>query len=290
MSVRDGSFSLRIFVLGGEFEGLRLVEKSNWNGRGLVCPRATFPRAKARSEFGRTGVYVLSGPEEDGGQLKIYIGEGDPNRARLEQHYARKDFWTTLFLFTSKDEYLNKAHIKFLEARLISTAQEAKRCELDNGNRPALPSMSEADAAEAEGFLREMLICFPVLGLDVFEKPLKGQSGRQTLILKGKGIEAKGYESPDGFVVLANSQAVRDAVPSIHRFMLDMRDSLEKRGVFQSDGSGYRLSQDYVFDSPSTAAGVLLGRSANGRLEWKDMKGRSLKQIQEARTDSLDAV
>lgn len=281
MSVVEGSFSLRIFVLGGEFEGVRLVEKSNWNGLGLVCPRATFGKAKSRLEFNRTGVYVLSGPEEQAGQLKIYIGEGDPNRPRLEQHYAKKDFWTTLFLFTSKDEYLNKAHIQFLEARLISLAAGAKRCELDNGNQPNLPSMSEADIAEAEAFLKEMLICFPVLGLNVFETPSKGQPGRRTLVLKGKGIEAKGYESSEGFVVLANSLAVREAVPSIHRFMLDMRDSLVKRGVFHAEGSAYQLTQDYVFDSPSTAAGVLLGRSANGRLEWKDSKGRSLKQIQE---------
>jgi hypothetical protein len=233
MPEREDSFSLRIFVLGGEFEGLRIVEKSNWTGRGLVCPRATFPKAKGRPEFGRTGVYVLSGLEGDGGQLKIYVGEGDPNRARLEQHYARKDFWTTLFLFTSKDEYLNKAHIQFLEARLIATAVEAKRCELDNSNRPTLPSMSEADVAEAEAFLKEMLICFPVLGLDVFEKPTKQQPDRQILALKGKGIEATGYESPDGFVVLAKSQAVLDAVPSIHRFMLDLRGSLEKEECFK---------------------------------------------------------
>jgi hypothetical protein len=181
----------------------------------------------------------------------------------------------------SKDEYLNKAHIQFLEARLISLAAGAKRCELDNGKQPSLPSMSEADIAEAEAFLKEMLICFPVLGLNVFETPSNGQPGRRTLVLKGKGIEAKGYESSEGFVVLANSLAVREAVPSIHRFMLDMRDSLVKRGVFHAEGSAYQLTQDYVFDSPSTAAGVLLGRSANGRVEWKDSKGRSLKQIQE---------
>jgi len=92
---REGSFTLRIFVPGGDFEGLRIVEKSNWNGRGLVCPRSTFPKAKVRPEFSRTGVYVLTGPEEEGGQLKVYIGEGDPNGPRLEQHYAKKDFWTT---------------------------------------------------------------------------------------------------------------------------------------------------------------------------------------------------
>ncbi len=163
----------------------------------------------------------------------------------------------------------------------------AKRCELDNANQPTLPSMSEVDVAEAEGFLNEMLVCFPVLGLTVFEKPAREQLGRRTLFLKGKGIEAKGYESPEGFVVLANSQAVKEAVPSIHRFMLDMRESLVRSGVLGQEGGSYRFTQDYVFDSPSTAAGVVLGRSANGRLEWKDSSGRSLKELQEQEEDGL---
>jgi hypothetical protein len=278
----QGSFSLRIFVPGGELEGVRQVEKSNWNGSGLVCPRAVFVRAKSRAEFGKTGVYVLSGPGVDGSLPRIYVGEGDPTRPRLEQHYGKKDFWTTVFLFNSKDTYLNKAHIQYLEARLITLATEAKRCELDNVNQPTLPSMSEADIAEAEGFLNEMLVCFPVLGLNVFEKPAKEQPGRLVLFLKGKGIEAKGYESSEGFVVLANSQAVKEAVPSIHRFMLDMRGTFVKSGVLREEGGVYRFTQDYEFDSPSTAAGVILGRSANGRLEWKDPSGRSLKELQEA--------
>lgn len=276
-----GSFTLRIFVPGGELEGVRLVEKSNWNGRGLVCARSAFVKAKYRVEFGKTGVYVLSGPGLEGALPRIYVGEGDPAKPRLEQHYGKKDFWTILFLFTSKDEYLNKAHIQYLEARLLALAAEAKRCELDNANQPVLPSMSEIDIAEAEGFLSEMLLCFPVLGLNVFEKPERQQVGRQILFLKGKGIEAKGYESPEGFVVLTNSQAVMDAVPSIHRFMLDMREGLLKRDLFQEKDGVYRLTQDYVFDSPSTAAGVLLGRSANGRIEWKNAAGRSLKELQE---------
>ena len=49
----------------------------------------------------------------------------------------------------------------------------------------------------------------------------------------------------------------------------------------EDTGTMYRMVQDYVFGSPSTAAGVLLGRSSNGRTEWKDGNGRSLKSIQE---------
>lgn len=42
------------------------------------------------------------------------------------------------------------------------------------------------------------------------------------------------------------------------------------------------LVQDYTFNFPSTAAGVFLGRSTSGRIEWKDEEGRSLREIQEA--------
>jgi Domain of unknown function (DUF4357) len=35
-----------------------------------------------------------------------------------------------------------------------------------------------------------------------------------------------------------------------------------------------------VFSSPSAAATVVLGRSANGRIEWKDAQGRTLKELQ----------
>ena len=44
----------------------------------------------------------------------------------------------------------------------------------------------------------------------------------------------------------------------------------------------FKLTQDYTFNSPSLAAAVLLGKNANGRIEWKDVQGRTLKEIQEA--------
>jgi hypothetical protein len=71
----------------------------------------------------------------------VSIGEGDPALPRLEDHFAQKDFWTSLILFTSKDENLNKAHAQHLESRLTALAREAKRCLLDNVNTPQLPSI-----------------------------------------------------------------------------------------------------------------------------------------------------
>lgn len=52
--------------------------------------------------------------------------------------------------------------------------------------------------------------------------------------------------------------------------------------MLAAEGGGYRFSQNYVFTSGSTAAAaVVLGRSASGRVEWKEAQGWTLKERQE---------
>jgi hypothetical protein len=275
-------YSIKIFLPGGEPEGLRIIEKSNWSGVGVVVPRSLFGEAKQRKELTHTGVYVLVGPPEESGLPRIYVGEGDPIKPRLEQHAVSKDFWTSFIAFTSKDENLNKAHVQYLEARLIWLASQAKRCELDNGNVPTLPSLSEADAADAEGFLAEVLLCFPVLGLGVFSEPTAGPRMGRTLSLIGKGVKAQGMETAEGFLVSAVSEAVKAEVPSCLPHVKKLRAVLVAKGVLKDVGKSYSFVQDYVFSSPSTAAEVVLGHSVNGRIAWKSKDGKTLKQIQEA--------
>lgn len=274
-------YSVRIFIPSGEPEGLRIVEKSNWTGLGLVFPRARFAEVRQRPELNRAGVYVLWGSGEGGRLPRVYVGEGDAVLSRLDQHAKHKDFWTHAAVFTSKDQNLNKAHVQYIESRLVALAIEAKRAELDNGNVPQMPALSEADAADAEGFLADLLLCLPLVGVNLFEKARADAARSRELFLKAKGIEARGVDGADGFVVRAGSQAVKEEVASIHAYLAELRKSLQAQGVLVPEGAVYRLAQDYAFNSPSTAAGVLLGRSANGRTEWKDAQGRTLKQIQE---------
>ena len=281
-------FSLRIFVADGDPDGLRIVDKSNWIGKALVFPRALLPQVKARPELAQTGVYLLLGPRPDGEGDMLYVGEGDPIRPRLESHYAQKDFWTRAIGFTTTTAgQLNKAHVQFLESRLIALARAAKRMPLDNANQPAEPSLSEADRADMEVFLGHMLGMLPVLGVHAFEQAPKASAAEAGPVLtcKGKGVQATGYEASQGFVVRAGSQAVAETVPSMEqhvRGMFDLRQELISNGVLAMQGGLYHFTQDYSFSSPSTAAAVILGRSANGRVEWKTADGRTLKEIQAA--------
>ena len=157
-------FSLRIFVADGDPDGLRLVERSNWIGKAVMFPRALYPQVRTRPEFQQTGVYLLLGPRPQGDGELLYVGEGDPVRPRLEDHYAKKDFWTRAVFFVAGLGQLNKAHVQYLEAELVSRAKAAKRTPLENGNTPAQPSLSEADRADMDVFLNNILGMLPESG------------------------------------------------------------------------------------------------------------------------------
>ena len=275
-------FSVRIFVPSGEPEGVRVVEKSGWTGQGLVFPRSRLEAVRRREELKRTGVYVLWGSGGSEYLPSVYVGEGDVVLRQLDEQAKTKDFWTHGAAFTSKDQSLNKAHIQYLEARLVELAAEAKRCELDNASIPQKPTLSDADRADAELYLTDMLLCLPVVGVRFFEKPQAPAGESHEFSLTGKGVRARGYEGANDFVVRAGSQVAKEEVAALRPSLSELRKTLVAQNILKETSTAYQLDQDYGFSSPSTAASVLLGRPANGRLEWKDAEGRSLKEVQEA--------
>lgn len=288
---RASPFSLRIFVADGDPDGLRLVERSNWTGKAVMFPRALYPDIRSRPEFQQTGIYLLLGPKPQGEGDMLYIGEGDPVRPRLDNHYAKKDFWTRAVFFVAGPGHLNKAHIQFLEAQLITRARATKRTPLDNANSPSEPSLSEADRADMEVFLDNILGVLPVLGINAFERSTPDASDIVRLLLscRGRGVEATGYDTPKGFIVRGDSFASAKEVPSLKTYLPSicaLRQELMNNGVLEREGDKYRFTQDYTFSAPSTASAVVLARNSNGRTDWKDNGGRTLKMIQEAATES----
>ncbi len=162
--------TIRIFLVDGTPQGLRVADKTGWTGSCLAFSRADYARARQRGELSGTGVYVLIGPDpEQPERQRVYVGEGDEVRTRLDQHQRTKDFWTNGYVLTSKDGSLNKAHIRYLEARLIALAQTAGRVALDNGTAPSYRGLSEAEVADMEGYLDEVVVMLPLLRVDAFD-------------------------------------------------------------------------------------------------------------------------
>jgi len=163
-------FTIRIFVPDGDPEGVRIIDRMNWTGLGIVFPRSKWQEVKQRSEFTRTGVYILVGYKgQDDDLPTLYIGQADGVKSRIESHYQSKDFWDWVIVFVSNSGGLNRAHVTWLEHALVDRATKTKRCHLDNGNIPQEPALTEAEKADTKGFLKEILQILPLVGLRAFE-------------------------------------------------------------------------------------------------------------------------
>jgi hypothetical protein len=163
-------FTIRIFVPDGNPEGVRLIDRMNWTGLGIVFPRSKWTEVRQRPEFIRAGVYILVGYQEDD-LPTIYVGQADGVRSRIEAHFQNKDFWDWGIIFVSNSGGLNRAHVTWLEYALVARATETGRCHLDNGNSPQEPGLTEAEKADTQAFLKEILQILPLVGLRAFEFP-----------------------------------------------------------------------------------------------------------------------
>lgn len=267
-------------------DGRMICELSNWTGKAYRIPRGKVKDCSDREELKSTAVYLLFGKAEfSTTKPRVYIGEAENAYGRLVQHVSEKEFWNESVVFISKDENLNKAHIKYLESRLYEIAISASRYDVQNGNTPTKSSISEADQAEMEEFIDYVKMLINTMGFKVFEPIVKKNTVNnlqsEKLFIKGaRGANATGKRVSDGFVVFKDSEIAIDIVPSFPKAFNALRDELIENELITQSGGKLKFASDYLFSSPSASAAVVMGRNANGLIEWKDKKGSDLKSIE----------
>lgn len=276
--------TIKIFLLDGDSNGRLTCELSNWTGKAYRIPRNKVKDSSDREDLTSTGVYLLFGKDEEFNDL-VYVGEGEEILKRIIQHLPQKDFWNETVVFVSKDDNLNKAHIKYLENRLYDIAKEANRYKVLNTVLPTRSSISESDQAEMEEFLENIKLLVNTLGHKVFEEKREIQPKQQIqqdtfYIRAARGADAQGKSTSDGFVVFKGSKAAMTTVPSITSSFLKLRQRLIDDKFLIENGDSYEFSEDYVFSSPSTAAVMVMGRNANGLEEWKMSNGTTLRDFE----------
>lgn len=264
--------SISLFLIDGTPDGVIACELSNWTGKGYKIPRNNLKDVSNRSDLKKPGVYFLIGHNEDDKET-VYIGESEDVFKRLYQH-QEKDFWTEALVFISKDENLNKAHIKYLEFSLHDEAVEANRYKIFNSNVPTKPAISEAEIAVMSEFSTNLKLLVGALGFRIFEKLTKSLTSKQDKyrIDAARGAVATGIMTTEGFVVFKGSKIASTEVPSMPESFKKKRAQIISEKVVID----FEFTQDYLFSSPSTAAAVVMGRSANGLKEWKLKDGSNL--------------
>lgn len=273
--------TVKIFLAQGDPDSVRTAEISNWTGKAVAGPRSQLDLILQRYEGTKPGVYFLTGINPETGKERVYIGEAEVIRVRIKSHLDR-DFWKTIIFFVSKDENLTKAHIKYLEGKLIEMAKVADRFELDN-SKSSGSHLPESDAADMDVFLAKMEQLLPVLGQD-FLKPITKTAAKpkktDLLFCEIKNVKATGRLSENGFLVLKGSEAVLEERPSVKKYPYPskLREQLSSDGVLSADKDKLIFTKNYEFSSPSAAASIIHGGHANGLQAWKDSKGISLKE------------
>lgn len=274
--------TIKIFLIDGEPNGRMSCELSNWSGKAYKIPRIKIKDCSDRDDLKSTGVYLLFG-KDDAGKDQVYIGEAESILKRLNQQLISKDFWNEAIIFISKDENLNKAHIKYLENRLHEIAKSANRYSVENSIIPTQSSISESDKAEMEEFIENIKMLVNTLGHKVFEekREFRPQQKQDLFYIKAaRGADGIGEQTSDGFVVFKKSKAAATIVNSMSSNLITYRKNLIDEGVLVDKVDYFEFSDDYIFSSPSTAAGMVMGRNANGLSEWKNKDGKSLKEFE----------
>jgi hypothetical protein len=277
--------TIRVFLAHGDPKRLRTAELSNWTGKAVAGPRSEFADVLAREESERSGVYLLTGTDPESGDPAVYIGEAESIRSRIKAH-LEKDFWNQSIYFVSKDDNLTKAHIRYLEGRLIGLARVAARARVVNGQSSGA-RLPESDREDMEVFLEKICQLLPVLGVDLLVPPSDaaiGAHGKALLVCEIKGLKARGYRIPNGFLVLKGSEAVSHERASSEKWPWprNMRHALKEDLALVEEGDRLVFSRNVEFASPSAAAAVIHGGHANGLTAWKTPDGKTLKEIEAA--------
>ena len=272
--------SLELFFVNGKPDEMLTARVFNWTGHVLKTPRTQIRDALERAEAQFTGVYLLLGSLD--GIPKIYVGESECIADRIKQHDLKKDWWDDAVLITTTANELNKAHVKYLESRLINLADQAKHSALDNATKPPVSKLSEASTSNMEEFIDILLVALPAIGVASFvNKAVTLAPARPTananmpnfvLTNKKHGIVARARLADGSFVVLKGSFARTTwegkGNSNIGGYQ-SLHANLVANGIIEVSGALGVFKTDYAFDSPSAAAAVCHGRSANGRLDWK---------------------
>lgn len=283
--------------MDGEVTGKIKCTLSNWTGVIYKIPRIQLGDLKSRDEMKQSGIYFLFGRDEDKQKDVTYIGQattrknGEGVLLRIQEHTrdTHADYFNDVIILTTQNNSFGPTEISYLENKFTQLAKEAGRYIVKNGNDPNPGNVTEEKESELDEIVENTLMIIGTLGYRVFVPMTKKVSQDLTdnhstyLYLKrktkksNKVIEATCERTTEGFVVLEGSQVEIKDSPYLPASLKEMRQNLIASRVIQ-DGV---LREKQLFSSPSYAAAFLLGMQTNGRTDWKDQDGRTLKELEE---------
>lgn len=291
------SKNINMFLMDGEVTGIIKCTLSNWTGVIYKIPRIQLADLKSRDEMKQSGIYFLFGRDEDKQKDVTFIGQatnrknGEGVLLRVQEHTRdfHADYFNDVIVLTTQNNSFGPTEISYLENKFTQLAKDAGRFLVKNGNEPNSGNVTEEKQSELDEVVENTLMIVGTLGYRVFVPMTKkagqniseGNSTRFYLKRKTKKsnrmIEAICEQTSEGFVVLEGSQVNMIDSPTLPTSLKELRRELMEANVIK-DGI---LQENQLFSSPSYAAAFLLGMPTNGRTDWKNQDGKTLKELEE---------
>ena len=262
------------YLIDGDPKGTQYAFISNKICQMFVVPRSNLVYLNTQEKLQKPAFYILLG-EDEATKPQAYIGETENFRERVKDHDSKKSFWQKALIFVSKDADMTKADVQYLEYKAISEAKNANTFVLnDNKQTPKAPNLPEYQKDSMDEFFEDVKFLAAFVGCNIFE--VVQEEKEHLFYATGRGCNAKGFYSSNGFTVLKGSVIAQNTTSSFKG--IEHREKMLQEYSAIEDGK-LIMTSDKTFTSPSTAACFCLGRSANGWIEWKDKEGNTLDSV-----------
>lgn len=262
------------YLIDGDPKGTQYAFISNKICQMFVVPRSNLAYLNMQEKLQKPAFYILLG-EDEATKPQAYIGETENFRERVKDHDSKKSFWQKALIFVSKDADMTKADVQYLEHKAISEAKKANTFVLgDNKQTPKAPNLPEYQQDSMDEFFEDVKFLASFIGCNIFE--VSQPKAEHIFYTKGRGCDAKGFYSSNGFTVLKGSIIAKTTVQSLK--WSEKRNSLIGEYTV-TEGDKLVMTSDKTFTSPSSAASFCLGRSSNGWADWKDKAGNTLDSV-----------
>ncbi len=246
----------------------------------FVVPRSNLSYLNTQEKLQNPAFYILLG-EDESTKPQAHIGETENFKERVKDHDSKKSFWQKALIFVSKDADMTKVDVQYLEHKAIAEAKKANAFVLsDNKQIPKAPNLPEHQQDSMNEFFEDVKFLASFIGCNIFE--VSQPKEEHLFYTKGRGCNAKGFYSSDGFTVLKGSTVAKTMVPSFN-----WKEKREKmlQDYTSTENGILVLTSDKTFSSPSTAADFCIGSSNNGWLVWKDKEGNTLDSVYRKQLD-----
>ncbi|MGK4224659.1 GIY-YIG nuclease family protein [Parabacteroides distasonis] len=262
------------YLIDGDPKDTQYAFISNKICQMFVVPRSNLSYLNTQEKLQKPAFYILLG-EDESTKPQAYIGETENFKERVKDHDSKKAFWQKALIFVSKDADMTKVDVQYLEHKAIAEAKKANAFILsDNKQIPKAPNLPEHQQDSMDEFFEDVKFLASFIGCNIFE--ISQPKEEHLFYTKGRGCNARGFYSSDGFTVLKGSVISQTMVSSFN--WKEKREKMIKDYTINENGA-LVLTSDKTFSSPSTAADFCIGSSNNGWLVWKDKDGNTLDSV-----------